>query len=179
MKVLSRFAPLLLVLLAACSQLTGPSASEYMDSNISTWNGLIDKVNQWSGGNDAERLTQAMADRKGLSNFKSRLGNARQEAVDMRDQMKALKIPEDATELHAKLVTSLEEAVTWYDSMLKLTDLPDGFSDEQAAPLLEAMDATATKFDELTDELDQMQDAYARKHRINLTHTESPAASES
>lgn len=97
----------------------------------------------------------------------------------MRHQMKALKIPDDAAELDAKLVTSLQEAVIWYDSMLKLTDLPDGFSEEQAAPLLEAMDATATKFDELTDELDQMQYAYARKHHINLTHAESPAASES
>lgn len=179
MKVLYRFAPLLLVLLAACSQLTGPSASEYMDANISTWNGLIAKVNDWSGGNDAERLTKAMADRKGLASFKFRLGNARQEAVDMRDQMKVLKTPDDASELHAKLVTSLEEAVTWYDAMLKLTELPDGFSDEQAAPLLEAMDATGTKFDKLTDELDVMQDAYAKKHRINLSRTEDPSASES
>ena len=178
MKVLYRFAPLLLVLLAACSQLTGPSASEYMDANISNWNGLIAKVNDWSGGNDAERLTQAMAERKDLASFKFRLGNARQEAVNMREQMKLLKTPDDATELHAKLVLSLEEAVIWYDAMLKLTDLPDGFSNEQAAPLLEAIDETGTRFDKLTDELDLMQDAYARKHRINLTRTELPAASE-
>ncbi len=176
MKTLYRFAPiLLLLLLAACSQLTGPSASDYLERNVSVWNSLIAQVNQWSAGADAERLTEAMVKRKGLADFKFSMGNARQQAVDMRDQMKALKTPDDATEVHAKLVASLEVAVRWYDAMLKLTDLPDGFSDEQAAPLLEAMDVQGSQFDTLTGALDKLQDAYAAKHGINLHRNEDPS----
>ncbi len=175
MKPLYRFAPFLLLVLAACSQLTGPSASDYLERNVSVWNTLIAQVNQWSAGADAERLTAAMVARKDLANFKFNLGNARQQATDMRDQMKALQVPDDAGELHAKLVASLEVAVRWYDAMLTLTDLPDGFSDEQATPLLEAMDLEGSQFDTLTDELDKLQDAYASKHGISLHRNEDPS----
>lgn len=177
MKHLNRLIPLLLlVLLAGCSQLTGPSADAYLERNVSVWNSLIGKINQWSAGADAERLTAAMQERKGLADLKSNLGNARQEAIGMRDAMKALKTPDDAAELHAKLVASLEESVAWYDAVFKLTDLPDGFSDAQAVPLLEAMDAAGTKVDELTTELDQLQDAYAKKHGISLHRNADPTA---
>lgn len=170
-------APLLLLLvLAGCSQLMGPSASDYMDRNISVWNSLIAKFNEWSGGSNADLLNEKLEERKGLADVKFNLDAARTETVNMRDSMKLQPVPEDAQELHAKTMASLDSAVTWFDAMLKLTELPDGFTDAQAEPLLDAVDTAAGKFDTLTDELDVMQEAYAKKHHITLNLQPAPHA---
>jgi len=169
MKKIKFLTPLLLLaLLAGCSQLMGPSASDYMERNLSVWNSLIAKFNQWSDGSKAEQLNAKLEERKGLVDMKPVLDTARAETVTLRESMQQQPVPEDAQELHAKTMASLDSAVEWFDAMLKLTALPDDFSNEQAQPLLDAVDSAAGKFDTLTDELDVMQEAYAKKHRITL-----------
>ncbi|GEM_PF-463702 len=172
MKPLLRLAPLmLLVLLAGCSELLGPSASDYLDRNVSVWNSLIAKFNDWGGGSHAEQMAQALEQRRDMARFKFRLDNARSETADMRASMEKQPVPKDAGALHTKTMASLDAAVVWFDALLKLSELPDGFDAAKAQPLMEASEAAADKLDVLTDELDRLQEAYARKHNYILQST--------
>lgn len=158
---------------AACSSggRSTMTPDEYLLHNVSAWNGATEYVNRWLGGNQGEALTKALQERKGMQQFTSPLNHARAELAAVLSQVQTFPPPEDAVALRDMTVTYLKTADSIYTAMQKLSALPDGFSDEQFAPLGSELERLGKDLESQMNSLNEAQQAYAKKHGINLQQT--------
>lgn len=161
---------LLSLLVAACSSggRSTMTPDEYLLHNVSAWNGVTEYVNRWTGGEQGEALTRSLQERKGLKQYASPLGHARAELAQVLVQVQTFPPPEDAVALRDMTVTYLKTADSLYETMQKVAALPDGFADEQFAPLGAELERLGKALDGQMTALNDAQMAYAKKHKIQL-----------
>ncbi|WP_411850379.1 hypothetical protein ACLB90_15945 [Stenotrophomonas sp. LGBM10] len=155
-----------LALLTACGG--GMSARDYLTENVAYWNGTTSTVQQWTVGPQSEQLQRALQEGKGLGTFKFALGNAQKEQQDRLVSIDQMPPSDDAKDLHQKLRTYVQTAEELFGVLLQIAELPDGYSQEQIAPLAEKLTVIGERMDVEMQALSDAQDAYAKQHRINL-----------
>ncbi|AWH24729.1 hypothetical protein [Stenotrophomonas sp. YAU14D1_LEIMI4_1] len=170
---MNRFAPLLLAtslgLMAACH--SGMSNRDYLYENVASWNSMVNTVQLWTEGARGEAFHAALQDGKSLEQFRFGLGNAHKEATDRLTHIELLTHGKDADALHQDLRDSVQSTADMFAVMQKIAALPDGYSEEQVTPLLQALDEATTKMDTDMQALSDAQDAFAKANRIQLQTT--------
>jgi hypothetical protein len=161
---------LLSLFAAACSSggRSTMTPDEYLLHNVSAWNGATEYINRWLGGEQGEAFTQSLQERKGMKQYASALGHARAELAQVLVQVQTFPPPEDAVALRDMTATYLKTADSIYETMQKAAALPDGFSDEQFAPLGAELGRLGKELDTQMSGLNDAQVAYAKKHNIKL-----------
>lgn len=158
-----------LALLTACSGGgSGMTASEYLTENVALWNGTASTVQQWTLGPRSEQLQKSLAEGKGLATYKSGLEGARTEMKQYLSMIDQMPPAEDAKDVHEKLRTYVQSSDEMFAILLQVVALPDGFSKEQFMPLGEQLQAVGNRMDSEMQALDVAQDAFAKKHGIQL-----------
>jgi len=166
----NRFTPLLLAtslgLLAACN--SGMSNRDYLLENVASWNSMVHTVEQWTSGARGEAFHAALQDGKSLEQYRFGLKNAHQEATNRLTHIEQLPHGKDAEPLHQNLRDSVQSTAAMFAVMEQIAALPDGYSEEQVAPLLEQLDQATTKMDKDMQVLSDAQDAFAKANRVTL-----------
>ncbi|NTX62959.1 hypothetical protein HUA74_20115 [Myxococcus sp. CA051A] len=144
------------------------NAEEYMDASVSMWNTMTSTSEPWLNGKRAEGFSKDIQGRKNLGRYKTELGKLHQLVSSHLAATQKYPIPEDATELHARLIAYLNSHIAFFATMQQIAALPDGFTDAQIEPLGAELDRRALEISTLMDELDQAQKDYAKKHGIRL-----------
>ncbi|MCF7751075.1 hypothetical protein KQ945_09990 [Bacillus subtilis subsp. subtilis] len=158
----------LLSVLSACGGGSGMSASEYLTENVAFWNGTASTVQQWTIGNRGEELQKALASGKGIASLKSGLEGAHTEIQQYLTRIDQMPPNEDAKDVHQKLRTYVQSSEEMFGILLEMAALPEGYSKEQMMPLAEKLQAVGNRIDTEMQALDAAQDAYAKKHGIQL-----------
>lgn len=144
------------------------NAEEYMDASVSMWNVMAGTSEAWLTGARAAEFSKAVQGRKNLARYKPELGKLHGLVNTHLTATQKYPIPEDAAELHAKLIAYLNGNLAFFATMRKVAELPDGFTDEQFAPLGTELDRLGLEISSQMDVLDQAQKDYAKKHRIRM-----------
>lgn len=170
---MTRFHTLLLAaglaLLTACSGGgSGMTASEYLTENVALWNGTATTVQQWTIGPRGEELQKALGEGKGLATFKSGLEGARAEMKQYLGMIDQMPPADDAKDVHQKLRTYVQSSDEMFAILLEMAALPEGYDKAQIMPLAEKLQAVGNRIDGEMQALDAAQDAYAKKHGIQL-----------
>jgi len=168
---LKRFQTLLLAalvaVLSACSG-NGMTASEYLTENVALWNGTASTVQQWTVGNRGEELQKSLAEGKGLASFKSGLQGASAEMKQHLALVDQIPPADDAKDVHQKLRAYVQSSDEMFGTLLEMANLPEGYTKEQMLPLAEKLQQVGNRMDAEMVALDEAQDAYAKKHGIQL-----------
>ena len=159
---------LMAILVGGCSMRDKMKAEEYMDMNISMWNGAALEADPWISGDRAEEFSKALQTRKNLKNFVSRLGKPHKELSGYLTLVGQYPIPEDARELNNLLIAYLQGTIECFSVMKQIAALPDGFTDAQLEPLGQELSRITAEIDTRQGALDAAQKAYAKKYRIHL-----------
>ncbi len=158
-----------LALLTACSGGgSGMTASEYLTENVALWNGTATTVQQWTIGPRGEELQKALGEGKGLATFKSGLEGARAEMKQYLAMIDQMPPADDAKDVHQKLRTYVQSSDEMFAILLEMAALPEGYDKAQIMPLAEKLQAVGNRIDGEMQALDAAQDAYAKKHGIQL-----------
>ncbi|MFN4161756.1 MAG: hypothetical protein ACK4FW_07210 [Stenotrophomonas sp.] len=158
-----------LALLTACSGGgSGMTASEYLTENVALWNGTATTVQQWTIGPRGEELQKALGEGKGLATFKSGLEGARAEMKQYLGMIDQMPPADDAKDVHQKLRTYVQSSDEMFAILLEMSALPEGYDKAQIMPLAEKLQAVGNRIDGEMQALDAAQDAYAKKHGIQL-----------
>ena len=158
-----------LALLTACSGGgSGMTASEYLTENVALWNGTATTVQQWTIGPRGEELQKALGQGKGLATFKSGLEGARAEMKQYLAMIDQMPPADDAKDVHQKLRTYVQSSDEMFAILLEMAALPADKTKEQVMPLAEKLQTVGNRIDTEMQALDAAQDAYAKKHGIQL-----------
>ncbi|ALN94186.1 hypothetical protein [Lysobacter gummosus] len=161
---------LLSLFVAACSSggRSTMTPDEYLLHNVSAWNGATEYINRWLGGEQGEAFTRSLQERKNMKQYAGPLGHARAELAQVLVQVQTFPPPEDAVALRDMTASYLKTADSIYERMQKIAALPDGFSDEQVAPLGAELERLGKDLETQMSDLNDAQGAYAKKHGIQL-----------
>jgi len=170
---LKRFRTLLLAaslgLLSACGGSgSGMCASEYLTENVAFWNGAASTVQEWTVGNKSEPLQKALATGEGLDTLKPGLERARTEMQQYLTRIDQMPPDEDAKDVHQKLRAYVQSAEEMFGILVEMAALPADKTKEQVMPLAEKLQTVGNRIDTEMQALDAAQDAYAKKHGIQL-----------
>ncbi|MFY2559450.1 hypothetical protein ACN469_17590 [Corallococcus terminator] len=144
------------------------NAEEYMDASVSMWNVTMSTSEPWLTGKRAEGFSKDLQSRKNMGRYKTELSKLHGLVSSHLAATQKYPIPEDATELQARLIDCLNSHIAFFATMQQVAALPDGFTDAQLEPLGAQLDRDALEISTRMDELDKAQKAYAKKHGIRL-----------
>ncbi|PJK12299.1 hypothetical protein CO613_11600 [Lysobacteraceae bacterium NML07-0707] len=142
------------------------SPENYLMLNISEWKRTQFMLNNWITGEPAQRIMASLEIRKPIPSVN--LEKTHKDVSQQINELQEYPVPSDAADVHEKLILALKDVEAFLDNTVKLTHLPENFSNEQATSLLEAREAALGSWERNSEMLDAAQKAYAQKHRINL-----------
>ncbi|MDR2872347.1 MAG: hypothetical protein LBV45_07500 [Xanthomonadaceae bacterium] len=114
------------------------------------------------------KFDQALQVRENLTSFRQDLMQADDEITRYRREMEDYPVPEDAVDLHAKLIDYLATSSAVLSMMMRAIDLPDDGEEAQYGEIVGEMHRLSSTLALNVAELDQAQDDYARRHRISV-----------
>lgn len=163
---------LLVAASSACSLVDGSMSSrDYLLENVASWNSATARVNQWTAGDRAQALQQALSRHEPLDPFKRQLQEEQLQTRKSIEWIAQYKAPADAQQLQQHLHDFLQLSEQLFAGMEEVASLPAEHSPEQLESLIDALQLRSDALDRQMEALSSAQQAYAHKHRIDLRHS--------